>query len=530
MYSLVIADDESLIREALTKTVDWNSLGVSVDGTFSNGKEIVEYLENHRPDIIISDIKMPFMDGVELLSYIHKHKLEIKVILLTGYAEFDYLKQAMRYGVFDYLLKPIQREELEQAVLRCMNSIEGERNLSQLVEEKNEADRRALFAGCLLGTAGSREQELLLQGIHTYGLLVFIYDFTEEQLRRQKAYLERMERFMKSSFVTKQKEDNKIDAILAEFQPDTQCLFVASMDEDKPMTNMDIRRWADIIYEYLADEGQREEIPLTMTVCYKACDRDIETLSANYQQLSETLRQRHILGNNRILECSGDSKTAEDVRMLAYPADEILEHIRCGQAELVKRDIHEVYENLLGGKSFVSLGAVQNLSMELAITIFRLQQSGSQQVSFLYFLNELQELKTVEELKNKIQGLALSVCQENMGKYQPRQAILAEEAKKLIEKEYADPTLGLEMVSDKLHVSAAYLSVVLKRVFGVNFSAYLTNIRMNQAKELLKQEHFKLQNVAEAVGYSSSQYFSFCFKKYTGMTPSQFREMANKSV
>lgn len=523
MYNLMIVDDEIIIRNSLTRTIDWGSLGIHVAAVLSNGKEAVEYIESYPVDLIISDIKMPFMDGMELLKYVNEHAPDIKVILLTGYAEFSYAKQAVKYNVCDYMLKPVQRQELEEVVRRSIQAIEEKKVVLELMELQGKEQKNTQLKRCLLGTASEEEQKEVLQEVKEYGIVLLLYDFNENQIKRQKAYFERIEKLIKSPYVQKQLQSAKLKWYLVDIQPNKQCLLLYTADEQSRMDRLFVRQIAKLVYEYATEKEQE----LTVTVSYKENLNVPNRIPQMYAEVLETLNRRHILGNNRILESSPVSEPQKEVETLSYPSEEILEHMRFGQVEEVRGDINAIYDKFLKGHVYASLSAVRNLSVELAITIFRLQQSGEEQVSFLYFLNELQTLNTVEALKDKILELALTVAKGNVGKYQKSQARIAEEALDYIRKEYAEQDLGLERVADALHVSTTYLSVTLKRATGHNFSTHLLNIRMERAKELLQKDSLKLQDVAESVGYSSSQYFSVCFKKYTGMTPSQFREVVN---
>ncbi len=520
MYNLIIVDDETLIRNSLVRTVDWESLGVHMAAALNDGEEAVRYMKEHPVDLVLSDIRMPFMDGIELLNYISVNYPSTRVILLTGYAEFDYVKQAMRSRVFDYLLKPLKQEELEETVLRCLESIKEENRIQKLVVQKSRENRQECLRRCLLGVGSGEEKEDLFAGADGYGLIVLIYDFSEQLSGQERACMDQVEQFLAGNVMTRQMELEKLQLIFVRMQPNKQCVMLLPEETDQPVSVMPVRRLAAMLHEYLMKNGGP-----TVTICYKACAGRDKT-AQYYQEMLQTLDRRHILGNNRILESSGEMKEEEDISVITYPSEEILDHIRYGQAELVEEDIRKIYDSILDGTVYASLTAARNLSIELAITIFRLQQSGSEQVSFLFFLSELQRLKTVEELRDKILELALTMARENVGKFQRPQVVLAEEALECIRQNYGNPDLGLEMISDRLGVSATYLSVVLKKVTGSNFSVHLLGERMNRAKELLREDH-KLQEVAEMVGYSSSQYFSVCFKKYTGMTPSQFREVAN---
>lgn len=165
MYNLIIVDDETLIRNSLVRTVDWESLGVHMAAALNDGEEAVRYMKEHPVDLVLSDIRMPFMDGIELLNYISVNYPSTRVILLTGYAEFDYVKQAMRSRVFDYLLKPLKQEELEETVLRCLESIKEENRIQKLVVQKSRENRQECLRRCLLGVGSGEEKEDLFAGV-----------------------------------------------------------------------------------------------------------------------------------------------------------------------------------------------------------------------------------------------------------------------------------------------------------------------------------------------------------------------------
>lgn len=524
MYRLLIVDDETIIRNSLMKTINWAGMGVQVAAALSNGQEAMDYLSEHPADIIISDIRMPFMDGIELLKNVNERYSHIQMILLTGYAEFEYAKQALRYNACDYLLKPVQNEELERVIFRAVQELETDRSLMELKEKKDEEEKHSLLRRCLMGTASDAERDAIFDRVQDYALIVALYDFNESQIGKQRTYFEKVEKVINSPFARDLLGASGVQVCVVDLQPNKQCVFLQEQGGNGNLETGMIRRFANLIYEYITEKEQ----DLVLTVVYRYCGKNTKDISQYYNEMMSTLNHRHIFGINRVVESTSDFSGEQDLEILSYPSEEILEHIRYGQVEEVQADIETVYAKLLSGGVYASLSAVRNLSVELAIIIFRLQQTGGEKVSFLFFLNELQKLQTVDELKHKIMELALTLARENVGKYLKPQTRLAEEALDYIKKEYAANDLGLERVADALHVSATYLSIVLKRVTGYNFSAYLLHIRMNKAKELLQEDRLRLQDIAETVGYSSSQYFSVCFKKYTGMTPSQFREAANR--
>lgn len=265
MYNLMIVDDEIIIRNSLTRTIDWRSLGIHVAAVLSNGKEAVEYIETYPVDLIISDIKMPFMDGIELLKYVNEHAPDIKVILLTGYAEFSYAKQAVKYNVCDYMLKPVQRQELEEVVRRSIQAIEEKKVVLELMEIQGKEQKNTQLKRCLLGTASEEEQKEVLQEVKEYGIVLLLYDFNENQIKRQKAYFERIEKLIKSPYVQKQLQSAKLKWYLVDIQPNKQCLLLYTADEQSRMDRLFVRQIAKLVYEYATEKEQ----DLTVTVSYK---------------------------------------------------------------------------------------------------------------------------------------------------------------------------------------------------------------------------------------------------------------------
>ena len=347
MLRILLVDDEKYTIEGLVSMLDWERFEGELSGTASSGEEALKLLESVRPDVIISDIKMGGMNGIELARQVHERQEQIQMILLTAHGEFEYARQAIRYGVIDYILKPITRDKLEQ--LNC------------LLEQKNQ------------------------------------------QLRlRQKSYQ---------------------------------------------------AAWDDSLKERLLN-------------ALKSGDRD--TLDEFFQS--------RLYGELM----SGDACVPVGIQLLNY-------------LYLYLSDINMTQE---------AISYSRNQTMEA-------------------FLEITDRKEKMDYIITRYYDLLSGVSQQ---KASHTDAISAY-ALRYIDEHYADPEFNLSALSYAMHVSLSHLSTVFKQTTGVNLSAYVTELRLEQARKLLSDMHYSISEVSSLSGYSDAKYFAKLFKKKTGSTPSEYRNL-----
>lgn len=529
-YKLLIVDDDAIIRKGLSKLIDWEEHHFDMVAYAPDGEKAWEIIQNQEVNIVVSDIKMPFMDGIELLEKVQENYPDIRVILLTGYEDFEYARQAIKYKAFDYLLKPVDGQQLLETVQRAAYNLADSQNIQNNVNENMETKRKNFYCKMLQGTMTSQEVfrqaailevPLISDGLSlTMAVFLDIYDskeaFLEESFSEMRNLIIEIIEQSNLRFMEQSKETIKI--AIADYKKDQIEILLTTNREDEGDWKQELQEYAGRIL------GQVEQqCGTTITIGMGTVQREITGIHNSYVVANKALKNRHIYGKNQVIDGTVVVEPQDSITEIALPSDRLLQHIRLGFQEDVAKDIEGIFKELLS-TGYISLESTRMIATELAIICFKGQtMSGEGAVSYLYFLNEIQRMSTIEELKQKVLDLAVQITSQR-GKKQTTQHQLAHDAVEYMKEHFPEETLSLGDLAEQFHVSQTYMSIVLKQETEANFSTHLLNMRMNKAMELLRGSDEKHYEVAEQVGYSNPQYFAVCFKKYTGMTPTQFKE------
>lgn len=526
-FKILFIDDEEVIRESFLKLVDWEKYQFDVAGVFKNGEDAWKYLQGNPVDIIITDINMPFMDGISLLEVIRRECPKTRVLLLTGYEYFEYAQKAVQYRAFDFLLKPVTTKRLLQAVMDAAFDIEKEEASEEAVGKSLELSRSnfvcQIFYGKIEKTQIKKTAESLKIPTESRSFLVMLtaVDPTEGK-QLPDGELGELKRKLQQS-IMRQKEETE-----RECEVKFQLYFARNIgihiemllvsDKGKTFDEHTIRHFMERVV-MIEPEAQGYKI----TPAAGRNHRQLSELSESYEKVKHALKNRHILGVGKGIydaEPVLEHTTEEEIIL---PTDTFLKHIRMGLVDEVKQDIRNIYEPYRHRK-YISLESARMVTTELAITAFKGETaSNDESVSYLYYLNHIQQLHTLKEMEEDITGLAVKITEKrkNGGSHKKK---IAEQALEYLRNNYEKENLSLNDVAAHLNISVPYLAVLFKQETEKNFSAHLLEIRMEKAKELLKTTGNTVGEISEKVGYGSSQYFAVCFKKYTGVSPGAYRD------
>ncbi len=526
-YRLLFIDDEEVIRESFLKLVDWNRYHFDVAGVFKNGEDAWEHVEKSSVDIIVTDINMPFMDGIDLLERIRRKQLHTRVIFLTGYEYFEYAQKAVQMKAFDFLLKPITKEKLLKAVQSAAFDIEKEEAVQEAAGKGLEISREIFFNQVLYGKLESLEQEAAELGISTkpgsYLLMMAAVDvkkgqkITDDELERWKnawkskirRCKERYERMVASPFQMYFAKD---------ISQHMRIVFVS--EERNQFSESFIRDFADLVLGL-----EETESHYRVTLIAGRCRRRLEELKESLERVEYAAEHRHILSgkNWRLMYASDYTMERVSEETIVLPTDTLLHHIRMGMVQEVQNDIKKIYEPF-HRREYISLSSAKMITTELAIVAFKGEiTTNDESVSYLYYLNHIQQLNTLEELENDITQFAVRVASQRKAGVNPKRKT-AESALEYLKQNYQREELSLNDVAEYLNISVPYLAVLFKQETGQSFGTHLLEIRMKRAEELLRTTGYTVAEIAEQVGYSSAQYFAVRFKKFTGMSPGVYRE------
>ncbi len=519
-YKVFFVEDEVITREGIRDNVDWHASGFEFCGEATDGEMALPLLRTTQPDVLITDIKMPFMDGLQLSKIVRERMPWVKIIILSGHDEFEYAQKAIQLGVTDYLLKPVTVQKLQYALQKLTVQLDRERideknlkNLQEQVAENRATLRERLLFKLVVGAVSPADaiekgQILRLDLSARYYLVVILkvelgdrsdhYDYDEFQQFQQ------------------------VVMGLAEENPD---IFVLKRD------------WGDLILimkgstpEYLEEERDLllEEIRrIVIKTRYQliigvgAIQKRIADI---YQSFIEALANiQNPMGENK----SKLNPTVERSELLKIDKTAVENYLRFG----VKDEFDEFFNAYLQplGEMALKSNLIKNyIFVDVILGITKLvSELGGEVDKVIPELNAIEmimsNVQTIEQLREQVHKILSGALayrnSQSMGQYKN----LIRQAKEYLAHNYTNPDLSLNDVSTQVNLSASHFSVVFSQETYQTFKEFLTELRINKAKELLRMTTLRSAEIAYQVGYNDPHYFSSVFKKNTGLSPIEFR-------
>ncbi|HHW41693.1 MAG TPA: response regulator [Syntrophomonadaceae bacterium] len=538
MYSVMIVDDEALERKGWRMILErYRSDQIRVAVEAKNGKEAVELAWKTRPDIILMDVKMPGLDGIMASKAIKKFLPEVKIIIISAYDDFAYAHEAMQLRAVNYLLKPVQRGDMLDIIDRQLQELENERKRKAEEEELREALQRMmpyikigfifeLLAGNVKSAAEIRERAEFL-GIKQLPQVILVANIDNfVQLTRNKKEIERQ--------VLKHKIFEKITAVSREWpqslciplQEDKYGILLGPQDGEHPEK---LRRRAERLAETIRREIENDPfIHTTVTIGIGRTYREVDNLHLSYKEALRALEYKLYTDGNQVIHI--DDVLPYDERIHTYPytlEKELISSFRIGDRECALQWLEELLSELLSKTNNNPVLLKTRLLQLLLVLSRQAIESGAdpEEVGRQDFTcaQELQSKENLNELRKwvvaKVEQL-IRLIQESRSQ---RQENIMKKVVNYIHQHY-HRDLTLEEVAEAVHFSPCYLSRIFKQMQKVNFIDYLTRVRLEKAKMLLKASNYSISSIARKVGYQDPKYFSTLFKKHVGCTPSEYRQ------
>lgn len=521
-YKLMLVDDEAQVRQAVIRRMDWAALGYDVVGEASNGEEALEMAEALEPDVIMTDIRMPFMDGLELCRRVKRQLPGTRIAILTGFDEFEYAREAIGQQVEDYILKPVDAEALAAIFTRIRASLDEEiasrRDMEKLRQHYNESLQGMRQQALLALLSGSSSSSAALSELREYGLpmeaaaycaAVVQYECEGEDQQLLSITL----RGLVSDVMPK-----GLRHYVLHLPKRIAVLFLLRDGEGVHTINEALRALFPLSRKFT---GMRIGIGIGKTY------PDPQALSRSYEEASSALEYRFLLEKDQCVYI-GDIEPGtggEYVPDSAY-GDTLLRQIKIGsQAELALA-VTDLIDHLR--TRGISPSQYQIYFMELFTGLLKLVRTyrideREARLEQLFSEGMTMRFHDLDELGGWL--LSFSDNLRRLARKERRDSIclLVDKAKDILESRYMDAGLSLEAICAQLNVSHAYFSTMFKKETGEGFVGYLTGLRMDKAIELLGATDDKTYLIAEKVGYSDPNYFSYVFKKRFGVSPSKYR-------
>lgn len=531
MLKVFLAEDEFIIREGIKNNIDWQAYGYEFCGEASDGELAFPLIQKTRPDILITDIKMPFVDGLALSRLVKKELPETEIIILSGYEEFDYAKEAIQIGVARYLLKPINGETLLQEIDSVAEIILGKQKEKEIrekyqkeMEENSLRDQMDLFQHLVTGDC-SMEELLSVAGKLDLKIMAPWYSIVLLKIQSMK---HDYEEYSGSIVVV----DERIVKLA---EPEHVLIFDRALEGRAFLFKADSEEEL-LAYqkEYLGDV--KEVLSGYANLRYfggigTPVNR-LREIPASFEDASHAFAHRYLVAESCILDSSllmqEGAAEHEDFRISAVNPEQIdrtkmQEFLRTGDLDEVVYFVDEFFGKLDGG-AMKSRIFRQYITMDAYFSIVDFLKGLGLQKDEIEAPDQdssiLQDEKSAMDYIVRIMEKALVLREK---KASSRYEDVVSEVIHYIEDNYAQEELSLNLLASHVNFSPNHLSMIFSQQTGQTLIRYLTDYRMNRAKELLRCSSKKSSVISMEVGYKDPHYFSYLFKKTQGMTPTQYR-------
>lgn len=531
-----LVEDEMVIRRGIKNSIDWEKEGYIFCGEASDGELAYPMIIKEKPDILITDIRMPFMDGLELCKLVKKELPNIKILILSGYDEFDYAKEAIRLGVTEYLLKPISSGKLLEALNGVSESIRREKEDKDLVRkymeemrENTEHEKQKFFEQMIAGNlsmadaleTGKKYEMNLSAGM--YNLLLFRFTLGEEN-RKSGELLGEAEYAI-------EKLTERLEYVF-EFQRGVEGWAFLLMADDEEQMSERVKELSKDLEEIMKNYS---------TIAYfggigQPVAR-LRELEESFREAERALAARFTMELNRIISVEDirmaqNVDTLDDIEITSFGEIEktrtMLEKFLNNGAEDEIDEFVDVYINELPEENLKSVLMRQYIIMDAYIVMMSFCEKiegieGEMQAQSEELKNSMKTIQTLEEIKNYIRMLLKKIIGVRDTISGRRYSDIIEIAKDQIRKTYMSDEISLNTIAAEVGMSPSYFSSIFSKEMGKTFVEYLTEIRMDRAKELLMCSSMKTSEIGYEVGYKDPHYFSYIFKKTQNCTPKEFR-------
>ncbi|SCP99657.1 response regulator [Anaerobium acetethylicum] len=528
MYTLLIVDDEALVRNAMSKMIDWESLGFSRILQAEDGRDALRILESEKVNMVMTDIAMPFMDGLELTKIIYEEYADIYIVILTGYGEFEYARKAIKYGVKNYILKPVGAATLYEEMKKICT------HLNFAVQQKNYISE---MKSQLYRSLPELRENVLYS-------LICVQESDKEKCMKRARGLDI--NFLGGNFIV-----GIVDPDFSEVNNDELELFTFAVKNitmdvigDKHYIFDDGNNRIIVLFQFEDEmEDIRSIVYATMQVIQKIIFSitDIETtcslggiadrpedLCRSFSQAEKAMECKYSLGSKEVYDIQ-DIEYVE--KSFYYPAYEITELIYAVKF-LSREDIISIFEKIkvtIFRDRNIAITNIKMIYIEMMVSILK-ELSEIKQLSdgiWQHGMNLFQDIQNMQAFDQELQvvlDFAVAASRELQSIQNKNTKTMLNKIQEYVEENYADEELSLMTAADHTGVSTGYLCALFKKEAGTNFVKYLTTVRMNKAKELLITTNKLTYEIAFDTGFSNPHYFSTTFKKCVGITPSEYRE------
>lgn len=539
MYNLLVVEDEEMIRNKILLCCDWTANGFNHVYEADNGATALEIVANKDIDIVVTDIQMPKMNGIELIREIRAFDKTIKIVVISGHAEFEYAKESLTLNVKDYILKPFLSKnlleillKLKEELIRQQSEQEELESMKRQLKENRLLLQEKLFAdllnNCFIGNLDKNLQYLSLDHMynHTFFVAVLNIEGFAEILNdsdEEQKYIYNLSFYnWANKFLLAYKNANNLfeqfayDYYLLNYRLD-QLVLISFQSQDIVLQ----------ILECMVEQA-RKEVGLQITIGVGNPYANLKDLHISLHEASAAVTLSSLHGKGIVFTFNGICfDNQEYSKHLTNIVDnKIYNNIKVGAFEEIKKEIVNIVSQIKS--SMLGVKAIETIVRNMILLSCKAINEMGYDMHDIFGADgapdfNMNEINSQVQLEEWLFTFFVKVNDYVISKRSNRNQQLIMQVKDYASQHYAEG-INLSYFAKKYNISTGYLSVLFNEQFGQNFIDYLTNLRIQKAKELLKNSDLRVYEIAEKIGYRDAYYFSAAFKKVVGVNPTEYRE------
>lgn len=539
MYKLIVVDDEFSTRNGLKVCINWFEYGIEVVGEAENGLKGLALAESCRPDIVLTDVKMPGMDGIEMARRLRADMPDTKIVFISGYDDIAYLKSAMKMDAVDYILKPVNLDELIAVVEKIMDMSKREKNRKDLLQQMSAKLHQSIP---LL------REKFLIQLIRDdnpdRAQIEKRIDFLELRLPYDTAYSALIIRIENAFAVFEAMAEQNTQLISFAIQNICQEL----VDQRTSGYSFENRRGEYVLIvalpealgedfllpfvEELTDSLNgflKRLIEINLTIGIGGSVAHLGRLAESYQTAAEAIERKLFLGRNRavMFDAMAARKDVDYGRINELLAA-IASVLKTGDADQIEQLLDGMLRELSESRG-IGYKDCQRICLQVLLVASQFLsefglRTGVQNGEESEVWEQLLKLETLDEMSRHLKQYLFSICRLVENKSFKKTPEVIGEIERIIRGRYSE-NLTIADIAQQVYLAKTYICLLFKQETGETINEYITRVRMEKAKELLKETDKKLADVCLAIGYAEPSYFTKQFRKFTGMTPSEYRDI-----
>lgn len=510
--NLFIADDEQDVREGIRYLIDWSNLGFRISGEGKNGQDALEQILKSHPDVVLLDIRMPKLSGIEVIKQARQQGFQGKFIILSGYSDFSYAQEAIRYGVTCYLTKPIDEDDLEKAVIEARDSILSEKMTQKRLLQYRGRARESILCDILTGSIGESFIDIhdIMLDASVYQVIIYT-NYNQDSFQTVWDFSEILR--------LANHHHNSLESV----KLNNQNVIILKGDTA-------LNRFKDLLRHYISHPQKGSPLD-SLFLTYGRDVYSVEQLHDSFDDACLLMNRRFFCQNNQHVLGYTDlpkMSSSEDISLVDIYSQRISDFIQSGNRYMLEHVLEE-----LKGDIYVANTNIPSLKHFLADIMIQVKFIITRTYGYMDipFPHNTAILNTIEEKYYLYEILQLfltqfDMCMNAIGS--PTSESIMDNILHYINHNYKE-NLKLNTIAKIFGYNSSYLGKVFSRCTGKNFNTYVDEIRIENSKKLLLNHEYKVYEIAQLVGYTNVDYFHKKFKKFVGISPAEYRKIHLKT-